>query len=99
MSTSTPIPIITVGQHAQIATYIINGLKPEYEGVFTSLPELLLRYFLIGPVIHTIISLGQGIAELPLLVNGQGQDLAKSKIENLGSGNYARKAVASMFTS
>jgi hypothetical protein len=45
-SASTPIPIITVGQHAQIATYMVNALKPEYEGFhfsFLSLAALLSK--------------------------------------------------------
>lgn len=82
-----PIPVVLCGRLERVGSIVISELQPDYEGKKISHPPQQRLSHLTGlPVTYFVMSVEDGIRNLPLLLSGSTPVNDKS---NLGSKNYS----------
>jgi len=75
---SDSIPVILCGKSPQIAQGVKQALLPEYEVVIH--PAIALVYLLTLIVVHVILTPAAGVAEIPIVLEGNTPPPVRRKI-------------------
>jgi hypothetical protein len=90
----SPIPTIIIGRTPKIASKVREGLLPEYDGTSPSPISynntLHMQYSDQAEVIHVILSMEQGMKDLPVLLSNPSKTPEHTE-GNLGSGKYGTR--------